>query len=67
MSSTATDIPAWTDLESKSKTTFAGKALEDEMAQRREGIGSAFVHNTLRKFESESTPEITVFRDHAGW
>ena len=66
--STATDtIPSWADLQSKSKSTFAGKALENEMALRQEGKGSAFVHNTLRKFQSDETPLITVYRDHAGW
>ena len=66
--STATEtVPSWTDLQSKSKSTFAGKALENEMTIRKDGQGSAFVHNTLRKFQSEETPVITVYRDHAGW
>lgn len=67
MSTTATDVPTWADLQSQSKVTFAGKALEDEMALRKNGEGSAFVQNTLRTFQSEGTPQITVFRDHAGW
>ena len=67
MSAVATEMPTWAELQSQSKATFAGKALEEEMARRKQGKGSAFVHNTLRTFQSEGTPQITVYRDHAGW
>ena len=67
MSSVATEVPTWSDLQSKSKGTAVGQALEKESALRKEGKGSAFVQNKLRKFQSEDTPQITIFRDHAGW
>jgi glutathione S-transferase len=67
MSSMATQAPTWSDLQAQSRSTTVGQALEKETALRQQGKGSAFVQNTLRKFESESIPEITVFRDHAGW
>lgn len=67
MSSTATQLPTWSDLQSQSRSTAVGQALEKETALRQQGKGSAFVQNTLRKFESDSMPEITVYRDHAGW
>ena len=64
---TTTQVPSWTELQSKSKETAVGKALEAESALRQEGKGSAFVQNKLRKFQSEDNPQITIFRDHAGW
>ena len=64
---TTTEVPSWSNLQSKSKETIVGKALEAESALRKEGKGSAFVQNKLRKFQSEETPQITIFRDHAGW
>ena len=68
MSSVATtEVPTWSDLQSKSKETIVGKALEAESTLRKEGKGSAFVQNKLRKFQSDETPQITIFRDHAGW
>ncbi|CAB9523202.1 S-transferase DHAR1 [Seminavis robusta] len=69
-SSTAatTEVPTWSDLQAQSKNTVVGQALETETALRQQGKGSAFVQNTLRKFQSpDADPEITVFRDHAGW
>lgn len=65
--STATEaIPTWSDLQKQSVDNFCGKALQEEMALRKDGHGSAFVQNTLRKF-GHATPQITIYRDHAGW
>ena len=65
--STVTEVPTWPDLQSKSKENSVGQALEQEMKLRKDGKGSAFVQNTVRKFKSEETPQITLYRDHAGW
>lgn len=66
--SSAKSIPSWSDLQSLSKENVVGKSLENESELRKKGLGSAFVQNTLRVFDSEeSTPQITLYRDHAGW
>jgi len=67
MSTVATDVPTWSELQSKSKATVVGQALEQESALRKGGKGSAFVQSKLRKFQSDKEPEITIYRDHAGW
>jgi hypothetical protein len=66
MSAATTSIPSWLDLKTASIQTPVGKALEEQVALRKKGEGSAHVHNTLRTF-GKGTPEITLFRDHAGW
>lgn len=66
-----TTVPSWSDLQTEVGSTAVGTSLNEEVALRKAGHGSAHVHNTLRKFAPSSspneTPAITVFRDHAGW
>eukprot|EP00546_Thalassionema_frauenfeldii_P010456 CAMPEP_0178914376 /NCGR_PEP_ID=MMETSP0786-20121207/11392_1 /TAXON_ID=186022 /ORGANISM="Thalassionema frauenfeldii, Strain CCMP 1798" /LENGTH=507 /DNA_ID=CAMNT_0020587279 /DNA_START=198 /DNA_END=1721 /DNA_ORIENTATION=- len=66
-STTSTIIPSWIDLKSKSESTIVGKSLVAEVELRSSGKGSAHVQNKLRQFKSEEDPQITLFRDHAGW
>ena len=66
MSAATTSIPSWIDLKAASIQTPVGKAMEEQVALRKKGEGSAHVHNTLRTF-AKGTPELTLFRDHAGW
>ena len=63
---------SWSDIQSSVGETAVGKALNYEASQRKLGLGSAHVHNTLRKFdlasEDDTTePQITLYRDYAGW
>jgi len=60
-------VPSWDDVKSKSFETQVGSALEQEVKSRQQGKGSAHVQNTLRLFNSDQTPKITLYRDHAGW
>jgi hypothetical protein len=66
-SATATTVPSWADLQDSVGSTPVGKALKNEVELRKEGLGSAHVHSTLRKFGAKEEPQITFFRDHAGW
>jgi len=66
----AATVPLWSDLQQQASETAVGQALNDEIELRKQGRGSAHVHNTLRTFSDDATtevPAITVFRDHAGW
>jgi len=65
--SVSTSVPSWSDLKSKSEATPVGQALVNEIALRKDGKGSAHVQNTLRTFGRNPSPDITLFRDHAGW
>ena len=67
-------LPSWSDLQTEVGSTAVGTSLNEEVALRKTGQGSAHVHNTLRRFapsatqkETGDTPAITVYRDHAGW
>jgi hypothetical protein len=64
--STTNSIPSWADLKAAAIKTPAGRALEEEVSLRKSGEGSAHVHSSLRTF-GKGTPDITLFRDHAGW
>jgi hypothetical protein len=66
-SATATTVPSWADLQDSVGSTSVGKALKNEVELRKEGAGSAHVHSTLRKFGASDEPQITFYRDHAGW
>ena len=66
-SAATTTVPSWSDLKKRSEETPVGKALLEETELRKQGKGSAHVQNKLRKFGSDSEPQITLFRDHAGW
>jgi glutathione S-transferase len=70
MTATSTAAPSWSEIFSEVGTTSVGKALNDEGELRSKGKGSAHVGNKLRVFNNapdQSTPPITLFRDHAGW
>jgi glutathione S-transferase len=67
MSATATTVPSWVDLQDRVGSTPVGKALKNEVELRKAGAGSAHVHSTLRKFGASDEPQITFYRDHAGW
>ncbi|KAL3935339.1 MAG: hypothetical protein SGBAC_009124 [Bacillariaceae sp.] len=69
MSSTtaATTVPSWETLQSDVGETPVGQALNDQIQLRADGKGSPHVQNKLRKFQSDADPQITLFRDHAGW
>ena len=70
MSSATTDAVlanSWSDLQKQVGETVVGKALNAEAELRNQGRGSAHVQNKLRKFGSDDEPQITLFRDHAGW
>ena len=58
---------SWADLQAKAAETVVGKALNAEVERRKEGRGSAHVQNSLRLFDSKEEPQITLYRDHAGW
>jgi hypothetical protein len=64
-----TDVSSlsWSDLETMVGGTAVGTALNNESTLRLEGKGSPHVQNKLRKFDSNDEPDITFFRDHAGW
>ena len=74
---TKTMIPftSWEELRETVGATPVGKALNKEVTLRSNGYGSAHVNNKLRLFpqsnkqeeEEQEQPEITFFRDHAGW
>ena len=63
----ATSIPTWEELSVSVSGTPVGEALDKEVEIRKEGRGSAYVQNELRLFGSEGDPQITLYRDHAGW
>jgi hypothetical protein len=65
--STSNTIPSWTYLQESVGKLPVGIALNNEDNLRKEGKGSAHVQNRLRKFGKEEEPQITFFRDHAGW
>jgi hypothetical protein len=60
-------VLSWPDLQKRVGQTVVGKALNDEAELRVAGKGSAHVQNKLRMFASDEEPQITLFRDHAGW
>jgi hypothetical protein len=63
-----TVVPSWSELKVQSEATTVGQAIASEVKLRSTGQGSAHVQNTLRTFrDKESTPAITLYRDHAGW
>jgi len=66
---TTSTAPSWSALQKNAGETDAGRALNDEVALRKRGRGSAFVQNTLRLFDSDDEKDlkITLYRDHAGW
>ena len=66
-STTATAVPSWEDLTSEVANTEIGQALNKEVEIRKEGKGSAHVQNKLRQFGKDESPQITLYRDHAGW
>lgn len=65
-STSPNSIPSWADLKAAAIKTPAGQALEEQVALRKSGEGGAHVQSTLRTF-GKGTPDITLFRDHAGW
>lgn len=58
---------SWDDLVRQIDTTPVGDALSKEVEIRKTGKGSAHVHNTLRRFHTTEEPQVTLYRDHAGW
>jgi hypothetical protein len=66
-STSSTTILSWSELQEQVGNTLVGKALNNEVKQRLQGNGSAHVQNTLRLFGSNDEPQITLYRDHAGW
>ncbi|KAL7534274.1 hypothetical protein ACHAXR_008407 [Thalassiosira sp. AJA248-18] len=66
MSATSTDT-SWAVLQTVASNTAVGAALNDEKESRANGTGAPFVQNKLRLFETDDTPKLTLFRDHAGW
>jgi hypothetical protein len=66
-STSGTIVLSWNELQGQVGKTAVGTALNNEVQLRLDGKGSAHVQNTLRKFGSDSDPQITLYRDHAGW
>mmetsp|Transcript_7119 Transcript_7119/g.8096 ORF Transcript_7119/g.8096 Transcript_7119/m.8096 type:complete len:588 (+) Transcript_7119:216-1979(+) len=66
-SSSDNAILSWDDLKEKNASQSVGSALNNEAEKRKGGKGSAHVQSKLRLFNSEVTPKITLYRDHAGW
>ena len=62
MSSTTATMPSWAELAEQSASTPVGKALNNEVALRKEGNGSAARENTLRKFGKDEEPVVTLYR-----
>lgn len=62
-----TSLPSWNDLVEQAGGRKVGKALNQEVALRQQGKGSAHVQNSIRTFGSSEEPAITLYRDHAGW
>lgn len=60
-------VPSWSELQKAVDETPVGMALNAELQLRWKGKGSAHVQNTLRLFDSNDDPQITLYRDHAGW
>lgn len=58
---------SWSDLMQACEATPVGNALRNEVELRKQGKGSAHVQNKLRLFDSDQPPQITLYRDHAGW
>ena len=61
-STVSATLPSWSDLVQQSSTTAAGKALNDEVALRKKGEGSAARENTLRMFGRDGEPVVTLYR-----
>lgn len=61
-SSSSTTLPSWSGLQELSRSTGVGKAMTKEMQLREAGLGSAARENTLRKFDSNDEPQVTLFR-----
>ena len=59
--------PSWDELKIESTNQPVGNALNNEVEKRKQGKGSAHVQSKLRLFDSDETPKITLYRDHAGW
>ena len=62
----------WSALQSLTKETSVGNALQDDLDARLEGNGTPHVSNTLRLFDSSkegngNRPKLTFYRDQAGW
>lgn len=72
---TFTTIPSWDDLQSMISQTPVGQALDEQMVLRSKGVGAPHVHSKLRLFPkqqdqespSKGMPQLTLYRDHAGW
>ena len=62
-----TTSSSWSDLQDRIASTPVGKALNEQVELRKQGHGSPHVQNTLRQFDSSDEPQITLYRDHAGW
>jgi hypothetical protein len=61
---------SWVDLRALSLANVVGEALDGEVKRREQGEGSAHVDNRLRQFrlsDGQEEPQITLYRDHAGW
>lgn len=61
-SATTSSVPSWTDLADQAAATPVGRALNAEVALRKQGRGSAARENTLRKFDREGEPVVTLYR-----
>lgn len=66
-SSSASLDKSWSGLQTLSSSTPVGAALDAEKEAREKGTGASFVQNKLRLFDSQETPMLTLYRDHAGW
>ena len=67
MSATKIDTSSWSGLQTAASNTKVGAALNIEVESRVRGTGAPFVQNKLRLFGSNDMPQLTLYRDHAGW
>ena len=66
-SSSTQSISSWETLLNQSTNQPIGASLHQETELRQTGKGSPHVQSTLRLFDSNAPPLLTLHRDHAGW
>ena len=57
----------WSELKTKSQETVVGRALQEDQEKRFNGHGAPHVSNQLRLFDQKEIPNLTFYRDQAGW
>lgn len=67
MSISPSAVAKWSDLEIVSLATDAGNEQRNQRELRQLGEGNPHTDSLLRTFGSSKNPDVTFFRDNAGW